>query len=247
MHRGAHGRLTLVVGALLGLLIDANNGSASQLQVCFSPPISGGCDPLQTVIAQIGLARRAILIQMYSLTSPEIATALVNSKNRGVDVRAIVDRSQLEQDQGDAGAVGRMASSGIPVLVDTVPGLMHNKIMIIDGKTVLTGSFNYTWSAEHRNAENLVVIDDPAVAAEYAQNWNSRAARSQPLNSPSELGSSSQDHALAAEAVIGNRRSLIYEWPGCPYYDRIAPRNRVSFSSRQAAEAAGYRPATNCP
>jgi len=40
---------------------------------------------------------------------------------------------------------------------------------------------------------------------------------------------------------------MIYEWPGCPYYDKIAPRNRVSFPSAQAAEAAGYRPAKNYP
>ena len=48
-------------------------------------------------------------------------------------------------------------------------GLMHKKVMIVDGETVVTGSFNYTWSAEHRNAENLLVIHDPTLAAEYTQ------------------------------------------------------------------------------
>ncbi|MFZ0887347.1 MAG: Ada metal-binding domain-containing protein [Candidatus Binataceae bacterium] len=47
--------------------------------------------------------------------------------------------------------------------------------------------------------------------------------------------------------VVGNRRSHIYPWPGCPYYDAVAPRNRVPFPGAQAAEQAGYRPARNCP
>jgi endonuclease YncB( thermonuclease family) len=47
--------------------------------------------------------------------------------------------------------------------------------------------------------------------------------------------------------VVGSARSHIFEWPGCPYYDAISPGNRVPFPSPQAAEAAGYRPAHNCP
>ena len=174
---------------------------------------------------------------------------LGNAKHRGIDVRAIVDRSQLKEDRSDTYAVGRLASGGVPVLVDTVPGLMHNKIMIVDGATVITGSFNYTWSAEHRNAENLLVIHDPTLAAEYTQNWNIHAARSWPLATSAEGASPSAQAApkAAAGPIVGNRRSMIYEWPGCPYYDKIAPRNRVSFPNAQAAEAAGYRPAKNCP
>ncbi len=48
-------------------------------------------------------------------------------------------------------------------------------------------------------------------------------------------------------AVVGNARSHIFEWPACPYFSSISPDNRVPFSSPQAAEAAGYRPAHNCP
>jgi endonuclease YncB( thermonuclease family) len=47
--------------------------------------------------------------------------------------------------------------------------------------------------------------------------------------------------------VRGNARSHIFEWPGCPYYEAISPDNRVPFASSQSAEAAGYRPAHNCP
>jgi phosphatidylserine/phosphatidylglycerophosphate/cardiolipin synthase-like enzyme len=229
-------------------LITATPTGAAQIQACFSPPLPGGCDPLDTVVQAIDGARKTVLVQMYALTSREITSALVNAKRRGVDVRTIVDRSQLEEDRNDTYAVGRIASGGVPVLVDMVPGLMHNKVMIVDSATVVTGSFNYTWSAEHKNAENLLVIHDPALAAEYTQNWNARAARSRPLASaaPAQPQTAAVSAAIPKGSVRGNRRSMIYQWPGCPYYDAISERNRVEFSNAHAAEAAGYRPAQNC-
>jgi phosphatidylserine/phosphatidylglycerophosphate/cardiolipin synthase-like enzyme len=201
---------------------------------------------LTTVLRAIGSARKTIRVQMYALTLQEIVSALLKAKRRGVDVRVIVDRSQLNDDRSDAYRVSALASGGVTVLVDSVPGLMHNKVMIVDVEKVLTGSFNYTWAAERYNAENLLVLHDPALAAEYTRNWNQRAVSSQPLAFTSgtapQLGAN-----IAVGAVVGNRRSMIYEWPGCPYYDKIAPRNRVEFSTAQAARAAGYHPAGNCP
>ncbi len=171
----------------------------ADIQACFSPPMAGGCDPLSSVLHAIGGAHKTIRIQIYSLTLQEIVSALVTAKRRGVDVRVIVDSGQLKEDHSDKLRVASLASSGVPVLVDTVPGLMHDKVMVIDGETVLTGSFNYTWGAEGPSG-----------------------------------------------AVIGNRRSMIYQWPGCRYYDKISPRNRVEFPSAAAAQAAGYRSANNC-
>jgi len=226
---------------------------SAQIQACFSPPIPGGCDPLATVVENIDAARKSVFIQIYTLTSREIVTALVKAKRRGVDVRAIVDRGQLNEDRSDADAIGRLASGGVPILADTVPGLMHNKVMIVDSATVVTGSFNYTWSAEHRNAENLLVIRDPAVAADYMKNWNSRAQRARTLKisasvEPSPHRTSTNGvNTLPTGPVRGNSRSMIYQWPGCPYYDSISVRNRVEFPNARAAETAGYRPARNCP
>lgn len=238
-----------VSAAMLVTLLCTAPTFGADVKACFSPPLPGGCDPLATVVEAIDRARKTVLIQMYAFTSRQIVSALVNAKGRGVEVRAIVDRSQLREDHSDTYAVGRLALGGVPVLVDTVPGLMHNKIMIVDDATVVTGSFNYTWSAEHRNAENLLVIHDPALAAEYTQNWNIHAARSRPLAASAQSGFSSAQAAATAAAVpiVGNRRSMIYEWPGCPYYDKMAPGNRVRFPNAQAARAAGYRPAKNCP
>jgi phospholipase D len=231
-------RALLINAAVLLALAAAVPAHGAEIQACFTPPVAGSCDPLVTILRAINGARSAIRIQMYSLTLQEVVSALIRAKQRGVDVSVIVDRSQLQQDRNDSMRVEDLASARVPVLVDTVPGLMHNKVMVIDGETVLTGSFNYTWGAERWNAENLVVLYDAGLAAEYLRNWNQRAAQSRPLIARG---------AGPAGAVVGNRRSLIYQWPGCRYYDQIAPRNRVVFPSSQAAEAAGYRPAKNCP
>ncbi|MBV8453122.1 MAG: phospholipase D family protein, partial [Deltaproteobacteria bacterium] len=197
--------------AALLALIAAAPLPAAEIQACFTPPVAGSCDPLTTMVQMIDSARTAIRVQIYSLTLQEVVSALVRAKRRGVDVRVIADRSQLHQDRNDSLQVAALASAGVPILVDTVPGLMHNKVMVIDGETVLTGSFNYTWGAEHWNAENLLVLHDPALAAEYLRNWNQRAAQSQALIASG---------AGPSGAVVGNRRSMIYQWPGCRYYGK---------------------------
>jgi hypothetical protein len=232
------------------------NAFAAQIEVCFSPPLPGGCDPIRAIEDVVRTARRSILIQAYEITPGPLVTALVEAHRRGVDVRAIVDYKQLSdrRNRDDAFAVEHLGAAGIPVLVDRPPGLMHDKVMIIDGETVVTGSFNYTYSAEHKNVENLLVIHDSRLAAQYVQHWRSRAIESRPLRA-GVSGVGGQSLAASGGAtvpsapsgpVIGNRHSRIYEWPGCPGYDKISAANRVPFFNAQAAEMAGYRAARNC-
>ena len=66
----------------------------------------------------------------------------------------------------------------IEVGIDKVPGIAHNKVMIIDKRKVITGSFNFTSAADSRNAENVIIIDDTIVAKQYQQNWNNRKQKS---------------------------------------------------------------------
>jgi phosphatidylserine/phosphatidylglycerophosphate/cardiolipin synthase-like enzyme len=68
--------------------------------------------------------------------------------------------------------------------------IAHNKVMILDGQTVITGSFNFTKSAEESNAENLLVIRDAAIAGQYAANWHAHAQHSEPYQrkAPAERG-----------------------------------------------------------
>lgn len=233
---GLPGRALLFSAVAMFALIVAAPAPSMEIQACFTPPVAGSCDPLNTLLRTIDGARSTIRLQMYTLTLQEVVSALIRAQRRGVDVRVIVDQGELQHDRSDSLHVGSLGSAGVPVLVDTVPGLMHNKVMVIDGETVLTGSFNYTWGAEHWNAENLLVLHDPALAADYLRNWNQRAAQSRPLIASSGQGG----------VVVGNRRTMIYEWPGCRYFGKISLRNRVKFADALAAAAAGYRPANNC-
>jgi phosphatidylserine/phosphatidylglycerophosphate/cardiolipin synthase-like enzyme len=152
--------------------------SSSEVQVCFSPPLPHGCDPTQTIVQTLNSAQRQVLVQAYSFTSAPIAKALVDAKRRGLDVRVILDQSNVRRGYS---AATFLEHAGVPVLIDSAHATAHNKLMIIDGQTVVTGSFNFTKAAEEHNAENLLVLHDSALAAQYVQNWNLHAAHSQPM------------------------------------------------------------------
>ena len=72
-----------------------------------------------------------------------------------------------------------LTNLGIPVKIDAVHAIAHNKIVIIDGETVITRSFNFTEAAEENNAENLLVIHDRKLAERYTRNWEEHAQHSE--------------------------------------------------------------------
>jgi phosphatidylserine/phosphatidylglycerophosphate/cardiolipin synthase-like enzyme len=153
--------------------------AAEIVAVCFTP--GGDCTGL--LVDQIGTARRQVLVQAYSFTSPEVVEALADAKRRGVDVRVILDKSNTCKDGGVCEKKGALAAealtgAGVPVLIDRIHGIAHNKVMIIDGIRVITGSFNFTKAAQERNAENLLVIGDQDLARRYAANWWERVQNS---------------------------------------------------------------------
>jgi phosphatidylserine/phosphatidylglycerophosphate/cardiolipin synthase-like enzyme len=137
---------------------------ADNIQVYFSP--KGGCT--EAVVETIGKAHSSILVQAYSFTSAPIAKALVEAKNRGVQVRVILDKSQRTERYSSADF---LFNASVPTWIDTKHAIAHNKVMVIDSRTILTGSFNFTKAAEESNAENLLVIDDPKLAEKYVNNW----------------------------------------------------------------------------
>jgi len=157
---------------LLALLL-ASNVIASDIQVFFSP--KGGCT--EAVVENVGKAKSTILVQAYSFTSAPIAKALVDAAKRGVKVQVILDKSQRTEKYSDADF---LLHEGVPTFIDAKHAIAHNKIIIIDSHTVLTGSFNFTKAAEEDNAENLLVIDDAALAKKYTENWQSHLAHSEP-------------------------------------------------------------------
>jgi phosphatidylserine/phosphatidylglycerophosphate/cardiolipin synthase-like enzyme len=101
----------------------------------------------------------------------------VEAKKRGIDVTAILDKSNKTEQYSSADF---LAHGGVPTYIDSKHAIAHNKIMIIDGETVITGSFNFTKAAQENNAENLLVLRDEKVAEEYEQNWQTHLAHSGP-------------------------------------------------------------------
>lgn len=142
------------------------------VEVFFSP--NGGCT--EAVVRELNRAKETVQVQAYSFTSLPIAKALVSAHRRGVKVQVILDVTQRGERYSSADFV---AHAQIPTFIDARHAIAHNKVMIIDGETVITGSFNFTRAAEEQNAENLLVIHDPRLAAKYAQNWQQHLAHSE--------------------------------------------------------------------
>ena len=135
------------------------------ISVHFSP--HGGCT--EAVVAEIGKAKKSIKLQAYSFTSAPIAKAIVEAKERGVEVTAVLDKSQRTEKYSSATF---LHNQGVPVFIDAKHAIAHNKIILIDGTTILTGSFNFTKSAEENNAENLLILRDKAeLFAAYEKNF----------------------------------------------------------------------------
>jgi phosphatidylserine/phosphatidylglycerophosphate/cardiolipin synthase-like enzyme len=159
---------------------DIKLGPMPPVDVYFSP--HGGCT--EAVVRELDSARQTVFVQAYSFTSRDIAEALDRAKSRGVVVHVILDKSNLQE---STNADADIAQHGISVLVDAQHSIAHNKIIIIDTQVVITGSFNFTKQAENSNAENLLVIHDPALAQRYLANWHDHEAHSQPYTSRGEV------------------------------------------------------------
>ena len=165
---------TLAACLLLGCAPLAAQQGPQDLHPYFSP--KGGCT-LAVVDALAG-AKKSVLVQAYSFTSAPIAKALVEAKKRGVDVQVILDKSQRGERYSSATF---LANEGVPTYIDAAHKIAHNKVMVIDGTTLITGSFNFTKSAEEGNAENLLIITHaPELAARYTENWKAHLGHSEP-------------------------------------------------------------------
>ena len=161
------------------------NPPPAKWSVYFSP--KSGCT--EAVVDALTKAKSTVLVQAYSFTSAPIAKALVEAHSRGVKVQVVLDKSQRTEKYSSATFV---FNNGIPCYIDAKHAIAHNKVMVIDAKTVITGSFNFTKAAEDNNAENLLVIQDADLAAKYAQNWEIHRQHSEPYTGLSNDTSATQ-------------------------------------------------------
>lgn len=118
----------------------------------FFSPRGGATD---AIVSEIASARSEILVQAYSFTSVPVAKALLDARKRGVRIEVVLDKSQRRERYSSADF---LVHGGIPTYIDDRHSIAHNKIMIFDRNTLITGSFNFTKAAEEKNAENLLVI-----------------------------------------------------------------------------------------
>ena len=145
----------------------------THIRVYFTP----GDSAESAIVEQLLGAKDSILVQAYSFTNPAIASALADAHSRGVNVVMLLDKSHRTQKYS---AADFTANAGINTLIDDRHAIAHNKIMIIDGQVVITGSYNFTKAAEKSNAENLVIIESGSVAEKYLNNWQKHRRHSQP-------------------------------------------------------------------
>jgi phosphatidylserine/phosphatidylglycerophosphate/cardiolipin synthase-like enzyme len=127
--------------------------------VYFSP--NGGCE--EAVLAWIGRANESIHVLIFSFTLDSVGDALLDAYGRGVEVKVVFEKGQISQ----YSEYQRLADAGVSVRNDTNPDYMHDKVMIVDGAFVLTGSFNWSANAQENNNENLIVLEGEDIASAY--------------------------------------------------------------------------------
>lgn len=151
--------------------------NAATATVAFSPHGQGE----QLIVNSIGHASHQILVQAYGFSNKAILKALVDAKTRGVDVQVILDKSN---DKGRYSGATFMTNAHIPVWIDYTVSIAHNKVMVLDGTSVITGSYNFTEAAQNLNAENVLFLEHvPELASIYAKDWQWRLGKSRPYPS----------------------------------------------------------------
>lgn len=131
------------------------------------------------IVSAINSAQKSILVQAYGFTNTTILNAMISAKQRGVNVQIILDKSNdtLVHDK----LLKPFVDVGVPIWIDNKVAIAHNKVMIIDDVNLITGSFNFTASAQLRNAENVLYVKGcSTLAKEYINNWNNRQKVSAP-------------------------------------------------------------------
>ncbi len=131
------------------------------LEVYFSPEDGAGAHIAQWLAS----ARESILFLAYSFTSDPLAEIIRERGREGVSVRGVMEAGQVSSNKG--GEYPSFREAGLDVRLDGNPGQMHHKVIVVDGETVVLGSYNFSASAEDSNDENVLIIQDASLAAQF--------------------------------------------------------------------------------
>ncbi|MDI9329975.1 MAG: phospholipase D family protein [Alphaproteobacteria bacterium] len=154
----------------------SSSGSIPGVQVLylgFTPPTGVA----NQIVQAIDQARTEVLVQAYGFTHNAIAQAVIRAHERGVKTRVLLD----EKSQGtNKYVIGLFNGAGVSMRQDGAHAIAHNKVIVIDQQVVITGSFNFTNSAETRNAENVLILKSDELSHSYRQNWQTHWDHSRP-------------------------------------------------------------------
>lgn len=134
-------------------------------EVFFSP----GESCRATIIEQISSAVRQLKICVFTISDDRITNAIVTAHKKGVDVKILTDNDKSLDLGSD---INLLATEGIPIKMDNTSNHMHHKFMVIDERTVLTGSYNWTQSAARFNHENLILTNDGGVVKSFLNEFD---------------------------------------------------------------------------
>jgi phosphatidylserine/phosphatidylglycerophosphate/cardiolipin synthase-like enzyme len=138
--------------------------SASDLAAYFSR----SDDPRTVILSALGTVNKSAIVAMYTFTDRDLAQALVDARGRGAQVTVYLDRSMATSRYSMA---RYLVAQGVAVRISNNPAIMHNKFAVLDGATVLTGSYNWTMAASRENDENLLWIKRPELAQRYTRQF----------------------------------------------------------------------------
>ena len=145
--------------------------TAEVLGVYFTPPANAAA----AIVSAIDASEREVLVQAYGFTHNAIAQALVRAHQRGVKVRVLLDKKSQASNRY---VIQVLNDADMVVRQDGNHAIAHNKVMVIDQAVVITGSFNFTNSAQTRNAENVLIFKSADLAQQYRQQWQNHWAHS---------------------------------------------------------------------
>ncbi len=146
----------------------------TRVEVYFSPDDG----TLSRLLELVEAAQSSIAFMAYSYTSDELASAMLTRAEAGVSVSGVFEKAQYQSNIGSEFDVFQAA--GLPIYLDGNSYNLHHKVIIIDDKIVVTGSYNFSGNAENRNDENTLIIYNAQVAALYRQEFERVLNRANP-------------------------------------------------------------------
>ena len=166
MKRGA--LLCLLLVALSTFMVLGSCACCSVEAFFVSPSVDGVIE--SQIIEALNEAKETIHIAIYSFTDDQLAAAVIQAHERGVKVQILLDDGQDSNKGGRE--YPRLIDAGITVRVEHVTGLLHHKFAVIDNQTVITGSYNWSDSADTRNFENALIVHCSEIANAYIMEFD---------------------------------------------------------------------------